>query len=103
MLLTDRQWENVVGMMKANPGTREIVIEKDRRGNAKITCHSHARSVQRQYRGNVVDFPIERIQRPSEDKTEEKGVFSLLWGVFKDIYLDFGEILGLIEYEDVTE
>lgn len=104
MLLTDKQWENVVGMMKSNPGTREVVIVKDRRGNAKVTCHSRARSVQRRYRGNVVDFPYERIRRSPEKDILEESVFSLLWGACRNFLIDLGEIFGVIDvYEDVTE
>jgi len=104
MILTERQWQNVVGMMKSNPNTREVVIAKDNRGNARVTCHSHAKTTRRQLRGNVVDFPTERIRRSPEEEILEESALSLLWGACRTFLVEVGMILGVAEVlEEVEE
>jgi len=68
MILTDSQWQKVGRLLKTHKGVKEIVIDKDLYGNAKVQfIGPDGDVIVRSFKGNVVQFPVKYIPEPEPE------------------------------------
>ena len=101
MFLTDTQWSAVGAVVSANPGLKEIVVNKDAFGNAKVDFNGEECFQSKRLKGNVIQFPLDRMAPPKPSRFVR--ILDGIADAMQDFYIDLGIILGFLEDESEEE
>jgi|GEM_PF-5983034 hypothetical protein len=101
MFLTDNQWNKVGAVVSANPGMKEIVVNKDAFGNADVDFYGYKGFQHKHLRGNVIQFPEDRMAKPEPSRIER--VLDGIADFMQSIYIEIGVVLGFLEDDSEEE
>ena len=101
MFLTDNQWSRVGAVVSANPGLKEIVVNKDAMGNVDVNFIGEECFQHRRFRGNVIQFPLDRMAQPKPSRAVR--ILDGVGDAMRGLYIDLGIILGFLEDESEEE
>lgn len=100
MILTEAQWMKVGSMIQGKHGIREIVIDKDLYGNAKVQVIGNDGVTVKNLQGNVIQFPI----RNTPQNIKRVDLFNRFIAAAKNVGIEIGITLGVIEeFEEFEE